>query len=177
MRAFSFTLSLLLLLVLAVTVDAQDAKILKKMKELGIDMNGDNSRAGGAENWEIHKVALSDEENAMVDALLAQMKSDPQTMEMIKKMRDDEGHALDMLIKSTSGPEKVKNLQTVLSEFKALEVLFRDPVKALKVMNEDGMVPPERLPAYQANPRLLEEDTRKGLYFSFVTMTLALGML
>ena len=68
-------------------------------------------------------------------------------------------------------------LQQVLGELKMLEVVFEDKERALRLMEEEGMVDPERMPEYQKNPALLEEDTWKGLYFTFVTLAVTAGFL
>mmetsp|Transcript_20933 Transcript_20933/g.34583 ORF Transcript_20933/g.34583 Transcript_20933/m.34583 type:complete len:183 (+) Transcript_20933:118-666(+) len=182
MKTFTLILSALVLLVLAVKVESQqdaESRLLKIAKELDIDVSGDtlHRKMVGNPGLQLHKLALSDEESAMVDALIEQMKKDPRTVEMVTRMKSEEAETLEMMIGGMSGPEKVKNLQQILSELKAVEILFKDPARALKVMNEDGMVPANRLPEYQRNPALLEEDTRKGLYFSFVTMAVSLGLL
>jgi hypothetical protein len=187
-----------LLIALLISVNAQNTKprvplpdgdkeseILKRIKQLEIDVGGNsdgslgealkrNGREGG---MQIHRVALSDEENAVIDDLLEKVKNDDQTMEMIAKMKQDEGHTLNSIISEMSGPEKVASLQTILSELQAIELLFHNPERAVRMMNEDGMIPPDRLEEYQRNPKLLEDDTRKGLYFSFVTVAVALGLL
>jgi Holliday junction resolvasome RuvABC ATP-dependent DNA helicase subunit len=185
MKTPTFVLCTLLLLVLAGRVESQDvqSKLLKKLKELNIDVGGESSNvpsqkgASGTPGLQLVKVALSDEENGILEAVLKQMKSDPQTTELIKRMKSEEADTLGKMMGSISGPEKIANLRNTLNELKAVEVLFKDPVRALKLMIEDGMVPPDRLPEYKKNPRLLEEDTRKGLYFSLVTMSVSLGIL
>jgi Holliday junction resolvasome RuvABC ATP-dependent DNA helicase subunit len=185
MKTPACVLCTLLLLVLAGRVESQDvqSKLLKRLKELNIDVNGEGSNAAsqkdasGTPGLQLVKVALSDEENGILDAVLKQMKSDPQTTEMIQRMKSEEADTLEMMLGSMSGPEKIANLRNSLNELKAVEVLFKDPVRALKLMVEDGMVPPDRLPEYQKNPKLLEDDTRKGLYFSLVTISVSLGIL
>ena len=162
-----------------------ESEILKRIKQLEIDVHGnsdsslDNNVHAGSDRTmvQLHRVALSDEENAMIDDLITKIKNDDQTMDMITKMKQDQGHTLDSMISGMSGPEKVSSLQTILSELQATELLFKDPERALRMMNEDGMIPPDRLPEYQKNPKLLEDDTRKALYFSFVTVAVALGLL
>lgn len=131
----------------------------------------------GIDGMNLHEVALSDEDQALVDQLIKKMKKDKATMEMVNRLKTEQAETLEAMINGMPGPEKVSNLQKILEELQALEILFADPVRALKVMTEDGMVPPERLPQYQENPKLLEEDTRKGLYFSFATMAVTLGLL
>jgi hypothetical protein len=44
-------------------------------------------------------------------------------------------------------------------------------------MLQDGMVPEKQIKYYMKNPRELEEDTRKGLYFSFASLAVAGGFL
>ena len=39
------------------------------------------------------------------------------------------------------------------------------------------MIPEEHLATYKKNPELLEEDTRRGLYMQFVSMSVVGGFL
>ena len=171
--------------------DERHSRILKRIEELEIEINGMGNynpvmegttvkgvnTPGHKSSLQLHELALSDEENAIVKDLLKQIKHDAKTLEMVAKMRSEEAHTLEAMFASLSGPEKVRNLKMIIGEFQAVEVLFKDPVRAVKMMNEDGLIPPARLPEYQRNPQLLEDDTRKGLFFTFVTLALALDLM
>ena len=138
-------LLVILLLALLISVNAENTKprvplpdgdkeseILKRIKQLKIDVRGNSdgsvTEAHSREHgMQIHRVALSDEENAVIDDLLEKVKNDDQTMEMIAKMKRDERNTLDSIISGMSGPEKVSSLQTILSELQAVELLFKNP--------------------------------------------------
>lgn len=111
--------------------------------------------------------------------LLQTAAKDDKTREMINKMRKDEASTLQQLKQTSTRQDCVIGMAQVLSEMQALEVLFesQEPHRALQLMQEEGMVDPSRLADYQVNPRLLEEDTRRGLYFSFCTLAVTAGFL
>lgn len=159
--------------------DAQ-SEVLERIKALEIEINGQGNPVvedpKHKPSLQLHELALSEVENEIVKHLLERVKNDEKTIEMIKKLRSEQAHTLESMFGKLSGPEKVMNLKKMLFELQAVEALFKDPVKAVKMMNEDGLIPPERLAEYERNPHLLEDDTRKGLYFSFVTVAVSLDL-
>jgi hypothetical protein len=194
-------LSLALLLgVLSISVNAQteipkaplendaQSEVLKRLKALEIEINGESNPVLEAfkmkdvhnskhkPSLQLHELALSDEENEIVKNLLERVKNDKKTIEMIEKMRSEQSQTLESMFGGMSGPEKVRNLKKMIFELQAVEVLFKDPVRAVKMMNEEGLIPAARLSEYERNPQLLEDDTRKGLYFSFVTVAVSLDL-
>lgn len=68
-------------------------------------------------------------------------------------------------------------LKQVIDELLVLDYLFQDKEKALEAMEKEGMIPEEHLATYKKNPELLEEDTRRGLYMQFVSMSVVGGFL
>lgn len=200
MKPSALSLALLLVGVLSLHVNAQtgipkaplendvQSEVLERIKALEIEINGqsnpvmedvkmtDVNTPKHKPSLQLHELALSDEENEIVKHLLERVKNDEKTLALIKKMRSEQAHTLESMFGGMSGPEKVGNLKKMLFELQAVEVLFKDPVKAVKMMNEDGLIPPERLSEYERNPHLLEDDTRKGLYFSFVTVAVSLDL-
>ena len=52
-----------------------------------------------------------------------------------------------------------------------------DADASLEAMEAENMIPPEHLEKYKKEPALLEEDTRKALYFRFVSLAVVGGYL
>jgi len=127
-----------------------------------------------------HIIQLSEDKlplQAAVDvaAVLESAKADPQTQELVKELRNQEEVAA--LVSETPQPEIVTNLHAAVEEMKLLDVLFSDPERALRLMQEEGMIPEESVAMYREDPTLLEQDTRRGLYFSFCSFAVAAGLL
>ena len=59
-------------------------------------------------------------------------------------------------------------MKEALDEMKLLDRVFKDPL--VKALEAEAMIPEEHLEAYRKNPQLLEDDTRKALYFRFVSL-------
>jgi hypothetical protein len=113
-------------------------------------------------------------------ALLDGVGRDPETQKMILNLRNADGRKanLEAFSDSVTQREVVEGLKQTLDELKALEYLFQDDAaRAVLEMNKEGMVPQDRLDFYRKNPEQLAEDTRKGLYFSFVSLAVAGGFL
>jgi len=64
----------------------------------------------------------------------------------------------------------LNGMKGVLDEMKMMDFLFKDPVKAVEAFEAEGLLPPEHLETYKKNPELLEDDTRKALYFNFISL-------
>jgi hypothetical protein len=112
-------------------------------------------------------------------ALLDGVGRDPETLQMIDNLRKADGRkaSLEAFSDSITQQEVVEGLKQTLDELKALEYLFQDPPRAVLEMHKEGMVPDNSLNFYKKNPDQLAEDTRKGLYFSFVSLAVAGGFL
>jgi hypothetical protein len=114
-----------------------------------------------------------------ISVLLEAAKNDPETMAMVAKMRSAEGAGADLedFIKDATPVEIVKGMKDCLSEMKAVDILFQNPERAVIEMHKDGLVDKKRLNHYKKNPEDLASETKKGLYFSFVTLAAAGGFL
>lgn len=124
------------------------------------------------------KQQILSEQNAVdLAAILQQAAADPETQDMILRMQTEEKDTLAQLKATSTMENTMSGLVQVLEDFKMLELVFEDKQRALILMQEEGMVDPQRVPLYQQNPDLLEEDTRKGLYFTFVTLAVTAGFL
>lgn len=128
---------------------------------------------------EISNLDVPVEEAIEIVELIKAARSDTDTQAMIQKMKVEQSDLIQGMIDHDGDNHKdaLMGLRNAFSEMKMLERLFENPAKALEVMNEEGMVPPERLPEYKRDPRLLEADTRKGLYFVFVLHSTVVGLL
>ena len=119
---------------------------------------------------------LSEQDAADMAHLIHKAQSDPDTMNMVAKMKAEMSSELEELSKQPA-EAILGGMKQALEEIKMLDVLFKDPKRALKEMDKEGMIEKAHLKKYQKNPGLLEEDTRKGLYFQFVSLAAAGGFL
>jgi hypothetical protein len=112
-------------------------------------------------------------------ALLDAVTQDPETKKMVENLQSTNGRkeTLEAFSDSLTQQQMVDALKQTMDDLKALEYLFQDPDRAFAEMYKDGMVPQKQVKFYKENPRQLEEDTRKGLYFSFVSLAVAGGFL
>ena len=106
-------------------------------------------------------------------------QSDPNTLAMIAKLKTDEGRRLETLSKETSPMEVVQTLKASLDEMKAIETLFADPVRAVEELEKEGLLGEKKknLKYYKENPQALEIEMQRGLYFGFVTVAVAGGLI
>ncbi len=104
-------------------------------------------------------------------------KADPETHSMVAHMRQQDEYK--EYSRSLTPDMIVSALSEALSEMRAAETLFemRTPAQALDEMIQDGLVPEHRIAEYKTNPELLMDDTRKHLYFTFVSLAAAGGYL
>ncbi|CAB9503505.1 expressed unknown protein [Seminavis robusta] len=120
--------------------------------------------------------SLQEQDAVDIATLIYSAKNDKDTKQMLQKMKADQPEAFA----GTAGLaalEIIKGLEQAYEELKMLEYLFQDKERALRVMEEDGLIHKDKLPLYKKNPDLLEADTRKGLYFMFVALAEAAGYL
>ena len=112
-------------------------------------------------------------------ALLDAVMKDPETKLMVENLRSADGRkaSLEAFSDSLKPREIVNTLKQTMDELKALEYLFQDPARAVIEMEKEGMIPEQHKKMYKKNPQQLADDTRKGLYFSFVSLAVAGGFL
>lgn len=121
------------------------------------------------------KISMDDATN--IAFLLETASKDPKTQEMVAKMKTDQIETIAALVAETSDEQLMHHLHTALEEIMMLDILFKDPAKAVREMEKEGMIDPKHLGDYQKNPALLEDDTRKSLYFTFISLSVAAGFL
>jgi hypothetical protein len=112
-----------------------------------------------------------------IAAVLHAAKSDADTKLLILKMTNEEKETLTLLTKDVTAMEIVHGLKKSLDEWKAMEILFQDPQRAVVEMEREGMIDKSRVDFYKKNPEALVDETRKGVYFGFVSMAVAGGFL
>jgi hypothetical protein len=124
---------------------------------------------------------ISSQDSVDLAALLDALMQDPETKQMVQNLNSAQGREanLQAFSDSVTQQEMVEGLKQTLDEMKALESLFHSigPERAAAAMIKDGIVAESRIPYYKKNPQQLEEDTRKGLFFSFVSLAVAAGFL
>lgn len=180
MNLFQAFVAILLFLSTVVTTEAQFG-VPRKAEEAAIDANGNVETENPYAEMAIRlqSVAPIDIQDAVdIAAVLEAAKADPDTQAMIAKMKQgEEGKMLEQLSKEITPMEIVNGLKQSLDEMKALEALFADPERAVSAMAEEGLIEKKRLDFYKQNPQALEDDTRRSLYFGFVSMAAAGGYL
>merc|ERR1712087_500358 len=111
-----------------------------------------------------------------MEALIQAAANDPDTVEMIQSLQEDMGAELENLAQLPE-EEILMGMKQTLDDLKAMDILFVDKKKAVEEMNNVSMINPDHLEEYRKNPEVLEEDTRKSLYFQFVGLSVVGGYL
>jgi len=113
-----------------------------------------------------------------VAAMIEFAKTDPETSLLLRRMTDGSGaEHFGAFADSMSAAEIATGLVETLNDLKMSDILFKDPERALREMKKEGMLPPDKIKLYEKDPKQLEEDTRKSLYFTFVSLGAAGGYL
>jgi len=117
-------------------------------------------------------LALSEQEALDITLLISSIWKDPESKKLLQLMKGGSGKkAYEQFAKETTDKEVVVGLVQMLEELKALEVLFQDKCRAVAEMDKESMVPKDKWKVYYDNPELLEQDTQKGLFFTFLSLT------
>ena len=177
---------LLLLLLLLRPTDAQFgvAKAKGKIKELLLQHQADLAakQAGSAEvnvNGETQanptQGILSPKDAADMEEILIQASQDEETMKMVVQMKVEMKDEIEALGAEPS-EDILRGMLHQLVEMRFLEVLFKDPERAVEESIKEGLIDDKtKIKAYRKDPSLLETDMRKGLYFSFISLAVAGG--
>lgn len=112
---------------------------------------------------------LTEQDALDIRALIEAAGEDPDTIKLVAALKDENAQDIDELRKLPQ-EEILNGLKAALDELKMLDFLFKDPVKALEAFEAEGLIPPQHLEKYRKNPVLLEDDTRKTLYFQFISL-------
>jgi hypothetical protein len=156
---------------------AAAAGIEQEMDMLG-DTNAVPPHALLATQLQLNYDKLSDQDAVDLAALLHAAKADPETIQLVHNMKQGSGQSpFQDFTKDTTPAGIVKGLQETMNEFKALDILFANPVQAVEELIADGMVPPDEVDMYRNDPQLLEDSWRKVLYFTLISHAAAGGYL
>ena len=112
---------------------------------------------------------LTEQDAVDIGHLIEAAGQDPETIKLIAALKDQNADDISEL-KKLPAEEILNELKGALDEMKMLDLLFKDPAKAVEVFEAEGLLPPEHLEKYKKKPELLEDDTRKALYFRFISL-------
>lgn len=138
----------------------------RTQQQLGINVDGSQQQKG----------ILSDQDAADMQAIIDEAKKDEKTMEMVSRLKNEMSGELDGLRK-LGMDEVLGGMKEAVDNMKMIEYLFKDKERAVTEMDKEGMIDPKHLKEYKLNPDLLEEDTRRGLYFQFISLSVVGGYL
>lgn len=119
---------------------------------------------------------LSEQDAIDMEAIILEAKKDLETMAMVTRMKEDNAESLAEL-KKLSLTEVLGGMKETLDNLKLIEYLFKDKERAVREMEKEGMIDKAHIKKYRKNPDLLEQDTRRGLYFQFVSLAAVGGFL
>jgi hypothetical protein len=153
-----------------------------------VDANGNIEPLGVAEDYDGLIVAkllsalpqtMSEQTAVNIANVLKAASKDPETILLIRRMKEGSGRdAFQGLVADIRDMKQVAQaLSELYEEIRSMEILFKDPVKAYQEMKKEGMIPPDREALYEKDPALFESDSRKSIYFAFVGIAAAAGLL
>ena len=119
---------------------------------------------------------LSEKDAAEMSTIIEEAMKDVETMAMITKLKQDNSDHLDELRK-LSPMEVLGGMKETLDNMKLIEYLFKDKEKAVREMEKEGMIDKAHIKKYRKDPDLLEQDTRRGLYFQFISLAVVGGFI
>jgi len=119
---------------------------------------------------------ISEQDAVDMEAILVEARKDPKTMEMVEKIKNENSPELIELSKLPK-EQVLIGMKETLDNLKLIEYLFQDKEKAVIEMEKEGMIEKGHLKKYKKNPELLEEDTRRGLYFNFISLSVVGGFI
>jgi hypothetical protein len=97
-------------------------------------------------------------------------------MAMITKMKSENKEHIAEL-KKLSPAEILGGMKEALDNMKLIEYLFQDKQRAVREMEKEGMIDKAHIKKYRKDPDLLEQDTRRGLYFQFISLAVVGGFM
>lgn len=119
---------------------------------------------------------LSEKDAADMSEIIDEAKKDLETMAMITRMKNENSDALSELHK-LSTMEVLGGMKEALDNMKLIEYLFQDKERAVREMEKEGMIDKAHIKKYRKDPDLLEQDTRRGLYFQFISLAVVGGFI
>lgn len=175
MKSSSLHILLLVLLSLSLHLVSVQAQFgIKKGVPIslpnGEDIMGEEVGTGKLDGF------LSEQDAADMSAIIEEAKKDLETMAMITKMKQENMEGLAEL-KDLSIMEVLGGMKETLDNLKLIEYLFKDKEKAVREMEKEGMIDKAHIKKYRKDPDLLEADTRRGLYFQFMSLAVVGGFI
>lgn len=155
-------------------------------QQTNININGEATKSDGAPSFDPELLAslrsshsgLSEQDALDIAEVITAIKGDPESMKLLDEMRTGEVKKdFEELKRTLDEKEIIQYMVKTLDELKATEILFANPERAFEEMKKEGMIPDHRIDLYAQNPKLLEDDTRKGLFFSMLSLAAAGGYL
>ena len=138
-------------------------------EEVAIDSNGETQQDGVE--------YLSDQDAADLEAILKSAREDAETIELIMRLKNEMSDELNDL-KKYSQEEILGSMKQSMDNMKLIDYLFsKGPERALEEMIKENMIEKDHVKKYKKNPELLELDTRRGLYFEFIALSVTGGYL
>ena len=169
----------LLLLISSLLLSPTTAQFgIKKGVPISLPENGENQMVeeGSGNNAGQKQGFLSEQDATDMEAIINEAKKDLETMAMISKMKTENMEGLEEL-KNMSPMEVMGGMKETLDNLKLIEYLFKDKEKAVREMEKEGMIDKAHIKKYRKDPELLEKDTRRGLYFQFISLAVVGGFI
>ena len=174
MKSSRVHIFLLLLIISILQLNPSHAQFgIKKGIPISIPENGDEL---GQDSINQKEGFLSEQDATDMSAIIEEAKKDLETMAMISKMKSENMEGLAEL-KKLSTEEVLGGMKETLDNLKLIEYLFKDPQRAVKEMEKEGMIDKQHIKKYRKDPDLLEKDTRRGLYFQFISLAVVGGFI
>lgn len=125
---------------------------------------------------EIADESLTEQMLVNIAVVIDGSKKDPETSLLLLRIKQQGD--FDAFKSDLTAVEIVTGMAEPLQHIEIFDLLFEnDPAKAVQEMNMQGMLSPDCVQEYMSNPQQLMEDTRKNLYFTFLSYAAAGGYL
>mmetsp|Transcript_10660 Transcript_10660/g.18737 ORF Transcript_10660/g.18737 Transcript_10660/m.18737 type:complete len:192 (+) Transcript_10660:229-804(+) len=144
-------------------------------EDMGEEAGAGATGAGGASVGQ-KEGFLSEQDAIDMSAIIEEAQKDIETMTLITKMKEENAANLAELQK-LSPMEILGGMKETLDNLKLIEYLFKDKEKAVREMEKEGMIDKAHIKKYRKDPDLLEADTRRGLYFQFISLAVVGGFI
>mmetsp|Transcript_27816 Transcript_27816/g.50266 ORF Transcript_27816/g.50266 Transcript_27816/m.50266 type:complete len:180 (+) Transcript_27816:255-794(+) len=167
----------LLLLISSLLLSPVQAQFgIKKGVPISLPENGEQMGEAADAGQQMEGGFLSEQDAIDMEAIINEAKKDLETMSMVTKMKAENMEGLADL-KKLSTMEVLGGMKETMDNLKLIEYLFKDKEKAVREMEKEGMIDKAHIKKYRKDPALLEQDTRRGLYFQFVSLAVVGGFI
>ena len=165
----------------AVTADAATAS-----SSVEVDENGNVMTGKGDDKYTVRLVEMAQEVGAdlpleeaiEISEMMKTARNDAETQALLQQMKVVQKEHFEELVKESTTEMQLFELRKLWKEMKMLESLRNaDPEKVLQVMSEEGLVPEDHLKDYKKDPSMLLQDTLRGYYFAFISVSAAADFL